>query len=124
MITLKTLKQAKAQAVFNQLAVHLLTQNEKSVNRKGEPQYRGPRGLKCPGGCLMADDEYKLSFEGLSWYYLAGGDQVPGRHCFLIASLQNVHDGITPPDWLEGLRILARRFDLKTKCLDKLEDNI
>ena len=55
-INLSNLAQASTQEVFDFVAIHLLTQNEKS----GDDQvcyYRSPTGLKCAAGCLIADDE-------------------------------------------------------------------
>ena len=72
MITLKTLPQATAQEVFDQVAKHLLTQMKKSVAKRAAESasdskdycmYRGFDGTKCAAGCLISDDEYKPEFE-------------------------------------------------------------
>ena len=61
MITLKTLPQATAQEVFDQVTQHLLKQGKAARSGTGACRYRvETRGeiLKCAAGCLIADDEY------------------------------------------------------------------
>lgn len=121
MITLKTLKSASRQAVFDQVSTHLLTQNKQAVSARaasGACRYRGPKGLKCAVGCLIADDEYKRSFEGMSWAGLASEHKVPDAHIPLLSALQSVHDDLSPPEWREGLRTVAEKFKLETKVLE------
>ena len=64
------------QEVFDKVARHLLTQNERSTI--SEPindqirgmhirtwcAYRSPRGLKCAVGCIIPDDVYTPDIEG------------------------------------------------------------
>ena len=66
MITLKTLGKATAQEVFDQVATHLLTQNERSLDG-ASCSYRNCDGLKCAAGCLISDDEYDNQMEGIDW---------------------------------------------------------
>ena len=66
-ITLKTLEQATAQEVFDQVAEHMLTQYELSM-LNDTCVYRGYSGLKCAAGCLIGDDEYNNELmEGFTW---------------------------------------------------------
>lgn len=68
MITLKTLPNASAQQVFDQVAAHLLTQKEKAKQFntcKYRVEHRD-KVLKCAAGCLIGDDEYEGCFEGTS----------------------------------------------------------
>lgn len=122
MITLKTLKRASSQTVFNQVATHLLTQNKQSLSHKRAGfdacRYRGPRGLKCALGCLIADGEYKRSFEGEAWDGLVDAAKVPSAHLDLLTALQEVHDESLPEEWREKLRGVAKLFGLKTKVLE------
>jgi hypothetical protein len=113
MITLKTLREASAQAVFDQAATHLLTQNKQSQLPAQDPEYcayRGESGLKCAAGCFLADDEYDSSMENSPWYALVTSrDDVPAAHQSLILALQTVHD--RPGDsgeWPERLIKVAK----------------
>jgi hypothetical protein len=98
MITLKTLPQATAQEVYDQVKTHLLTQNQMSL--KGDRcMYRGPNGLKCAAGILIGDDEYSDAMEGVSWPGLIGMLHIPDTHELLIRELQMVHDWEEVEDW-------------------------
>ena len=112
-ITLATLPQATAQEVFEYVAHHLLTQNEKST-LGGDTQcvYRGFNHLKCAAGCMISDYEYKRKFEGVSWVELTIKGLVPSDHESLIMSLQQVHDGYEVSNWREQLSHLADEFNL------------
>ena len=68
-ITLKTLGQATAQEVFDQVSSHLLTQMKKSINPKNPSLcvYHADSGLKCAAGCLISDDEYTPRMAALGW---------------------------------------------------------
>ena len=60
MITLKTLPQATAQEVFDQITQHLLQQGKAAKSVTGACRYRIETAegiLKCAAGCLIADDE-------------------------------------------------------------------
>lgn len=115
MITLKTLPQATAQEVFDQVARHLLTQGKKSISENNQYcMYRGFNGTKCAAGCLISDDEYKPEFENHNWLHLSGSNYlVPEEHCYLIMKLQDIHDGHEPEDWRVKLNNLAEESDLK-----------
>lgn len=114
MITLKTLPQATAQEVFDQVARHLLTQGKKSTaeNRKESCMYRGFDGTKCAAGCLISDDEYKKMFENCKWSYLVSHNHIPGDHLILINRLQTIHDMKLVEDWKSNLNKLAHEFNL------------
>ncbi len=124
-ITLATLPQATAQQVFDQVARHLLTQNEQSgvSTRAGlDCMYRGPNGLMCAAGCLIGDDEYKPSFEFNSWGPgLAEAGAVPNAHCNLIEDLQRVHDDFLPDAWSERLSKVALRYGLDDAVVEEFE---
>lgn len=118
MITLATLPQATAQEVFDQVKNHLLTQNAKSImeganGADGEGcAYRGVRGLKCAAGCLIGDDEYKLSFENRTWGNLLHEQNFPLHHEALIRRLQYIHDAKDVSNWPYELKELAQEFHL------------
>lgn len=113
MITLKTLSQATAQEVFDQVAKHLLIQNRKCALNNGSCIYRSNDGLKCAAGNLIADDEYDPNFEQNDWETLVIEDKVPDTHYELILGLQQIHDVNSPKNWRKQLRLYAKAINLK-----------
>jgi hypothetical protein len=112
MITLKTLPDATAQEVFDQVAGHLLRQMQCSTNG-GWCMYRGPDGLKCAAGCLIGDDEYDIRrMEERGWDKLVSSGCVPHEHKELIENLQDAHDSGDTVGWREKLEIIADRHGL------------
>lgn len=103
------------QQIFDVVALHLLTQNAKSLDESGKQcMYRGEAGRKCAAGVLIPDDKYSFNLEaksvsaavvraalGLSEY------EIP--ELLLIQKLQNLHDNSTiePEEWPERLTELA-----------------
>jgi hypothetical protein len=116
-ITLSNLPEATAQDVFDQVATHLLEQNEKCL--KGDNCRYRYRQLACAAGCLMSDSEYQPSFEKRSWAELVDDQEVPNNHSMLITELQRVHDGYSPFAWFEVLRGVSQRYDLKFSHFEK-----
>jgi hypothetical protein len=114
MITLKGLKHAPLQRIFDQAARHLLKQNNKST--KGTScRYRGSYNAKCAVGCFISDEEYKVSMEGLSSYTILNKDGLDiswGRQK-LLRELQELHDLESVTSWERALKKLAQRHDLK-----------
>lgn len=122
MITLKTLPQATAQEVFDQIAVHLLTQNKKSID--GDTLrclYKTKDGLKCAAGCLISDEEYCGEFEGLDWFRMMELKIVPENHKRLITLLQTMHDNpdTEPSEWKTELISISRIEKLNTTAIEK-----
>lgn len=113
MITLKTLPQATAQQVFDQVAMHLLNQNAKSI-ANGICQYRAG-SLSCAAGCLIGADEYRPEFEGQSWTYVVAKGLAPPAHATLIRELQHVHDVSGVMTWPWRLKQTAAKFELEFK---------
>lgn len=116
MISIATLKDAKAEQVFNQVAAHLLKQNKRSITTDDQGfvncQYRSPEGLMCAAGCLMSEEEYHPSFENTSYDGLTFEESGPTsklKHVKLIQELQALHDGYGPEDWKNELKAIARR---------------
>ena len=102
MITLKTLPQATAQEVFDQITAHLLKQGKAARSGTGACRYRTETAegvLKCAAGCLIADEEYDRLFENVAWDGLVNDGKVPGQHAQLIWQFQWVHDRELPADW-------------------------
>lgn len=117
MITLKTLPRANKQQIFDQVAKHMLTQMKKSTmtdeNGAKFCMYKGPEGLSCAAGCLIADDEYDPEFENKTWHSLADCRNVPRRNSELIGLLQRIHDNNEPVEWEGLLRELAKNYKLE-----------
>ena len=114
-ITLATLPQATAQEVYSQVRKHMLAQGVKSIQEGEGCVYRGPNGLKCAAGCLIADEEYLAEMERHPWKFLVNKGLVPNRHSQLIAKLQRIHDIDNAQDWEQCLNNLATDFNLEPK---------
>lgn len=128
-ITLATLPEKSAQEVFDYVATHLLTQNERSILSYDDTEYfedeniigcmyRGENGLKCAAGCLMSDEEYKPEWEGIIWAELTTFKHVPNAHIFLIRALQEIHDQHPPKEWKRQLKLLAESRQLDSSVLN------
>lgn len=126
-ITLKNLASATKQQIFDQVAVHLLTQMFQSRGQGGTCFYRGVGGLKCAAGCLIADDEYTLAmdtkgdFIGTGWRNLVTRGLVPQHdNSEFIRALQNIHDQEPPEGWKKALELFAIDNELNTEAIDKM----
>lgn len=53
------------QEAFDRVTNHLLTQMKQSKSKSGNCLYRGTDGTSCAVGCLIADEHYYPSLEGL-----------------------------------------------------------
>jgi hypothetical protein len=124
-ITLATLAEATPQAIFDQVARHLLTQNAQSIRDDAGFDvaclYRGPDGLKCALGCLIADTEYVPDMEGHGIYGLIEAGYCDANikpHAHFLAELQEIHDGhLLPETWPAQLRKVARHYALNIAVL-------
>ena len=115
MITLKTLPQATAQEVFDQITQHLLRQGKAARTATGACLYRVETVegiLKCAAGCLIADDEYDNSFEGVIWSNLINAGKVPTIYGDLIRDLQRAHDNEVPSEWPGRFELIATKYNL------------
>jgi uncharacterized 2Fe-2S/4Fe-4S cluster protein (DUF4445 family) len=116
MITLKTLPQATAQEVFDQVSNHLKVQGVRAITGLGKCRYRldtGERILMCAAGCLM-DDEESVRLGGFSgrWVNLVALGSAPPEHQDLIQSLQYLHDKMNVHEWKFALERVAAVNDL------------
>ena len=115
MITLKTLSQATAQEVFDQITQHLLKQGKAAISATGACRYRVETAegvLKCAAGCLIADNEYDESWENTDWPSLVADKFVPDSHERLIYKLQGIHDCKSPTAWIRSFHEIAAEFSL------------
>lgn len=128
MITIKTLNEATAQEVYDQVISHLRKQGEKAgyfdySNDKFICQYRDENGRKCAAGCLIADNEYSPEMENKIWDpeecygYVSPwkklGYNLCQKHDSLIITLQGVHDTYEPDQWEARFKSVAINFGLE-----------
>jgi len=115
------------QKTFNKVARHLLEQGERASDM-GTCRYRDGNGRSCAVGCLIPDDEYTPGFEG-DIVSFDEGVSVPlivkylksrGFNLELLGDLQDLHDGVNPEDWIDGLRRVAVRHRLMVTTLDAI----
>lgn len=115
-ITLKTLPQATAQEVADQIVTHLLTQNKRCGPEDVACRYRW-YGKKCAAGCLIADDEYKRKMDtregNTGWGSLVALGWVPPDHQALITRFQYIHDCGEVEEWYDALKNLVEKEGLK-----------
>ena len=120
------------QSIFDQVARHLLTQKKRSLRRPRPAAnlicaYRGDNGLKCAVGCLISDEDYDPSMEGLSvregavrdWRFKRGYTMF-GE---LLLRLQEVHDFHEPEHWPRLLASVATYFGLNTMAIDDMKED-
>lgn len=118
-----------AQEIYDKVAVHLLTQNAKSMTGElsafGKPlcAYRSPEGLSCAAGCLLTDEEAKGldNNRGTAWTAVKLWSTVDvsryDEHTDLIQELQTVHDHTEVDQWGIELAKLAEKHNLSTAVL-------
>ena len=113
-----TFNAATAQEVFDFVAHHLLTQNERSVSPLGaECAYRGQNGLKCAAGCLIPDEIYDEDLEGQLWCNIKDIVDMK-QHAYLVTKLQYIHDEKDVNCWKHELTFLANRLALSTVVME------
>lgn len=117
----------KLQTIFNRVKKHLLEQNKKAINLKGNCQYLHTDGLKCAVGCLINKKYYKSKFEEIG---IIGASSIPIRKAVLLSlglkkdsvvfqdlltGLQSIHDQSEPERW----EIDLQQFEINYKNLLK-----
>lgn len=96
------------QETFNIVKNHLLKQNQPCVDNIFNGKYRH-NGLKCAAGCLIPDDKYDPSMEGVTVYGVFFKDpDFFGHDKRLVGYLQDIHDMYPVKDWEKELRRLAK----------------
>lgn len=120
------------QEIFDIVAVHLLTQNEKSSGYFGGQHdtamsmYRGRAGNKCAIGYLISDEDYVEDIEGgvvssLFFEYpeLMKASGLREEDTEFLRSLQIIHDCNTVPLWYKKLDDFAKQNNLDASCLEQ-----
>ncbi|NBQ68405.1 MAG: hypothetical protein EBU46_06045 [Nitrosomonadaceae bacterium] len=116
------------QEIFDQVARHLLTQNQRAMDDISCCYRVG--SLTCAVGCLISPVDYRPEMEGNSINYISlnldeeecvlittalansGVDCSNEETLELLQRLQAVHDTCEPVDWSSELKELARSFNL------------
>ena len=102
------------QELFDKVVNHLRVQGCKALENE-HCKYRTASGLKCAAGCLIPDDMYKPSMEGMNIIGVIQNNpnledviSNPG----LISRLQFIHDWIEVMSWEESFKGVAIQFGL------------
>lgn len=107
-------KQKTEQEMFDHVVKHMLTQMSHAFTRRiANCRYYGENGKKGPVGCLIAEEHYDTSMEGLcpssgnilNAVELSGW---PANEEYLV-ELQRIHDRGFPEFWEEWLREFAAK---------------
>lgn len=117
------------QQVFDKVALHLLTQNKKSITLGlAGPgcAYRGAGNTSCAVGCLIKDEHYDPALEGCGIHGAAlrnavaksiGVDALSLEMEDMLQGLQCVHDNRQPSGWREALREVGLDCGLNVEVL-------
>ena len=111
-----TFNAATAQEVFDFVAHHLLTQNEKSA-RGYVCGYKSQGTLKCAAGCLISDENYDKSFESYTWDLVSTKLGMVNQWS-LVRDLQMLHDHTIVRKWKNELIDLANFRGLSTAVME------
>lgn len=110
------------QQIFTKVAGHLLTQAAVSADdMTGMCLYRGPRGMRCAVGALVADKHYDARMEGqdacgsvvAEALAESGVDTTDVDVRYLLIALQMIHDNTDIAAWPAELAALADQFGLR-----------
>jgi hypothetical protein len=121
-VKLSNLHECSKQDVFEQVANHLILQNQRSTGNK-HCLYLSSEGFQCAVGCMIPKKEYRKGMEGLSWHKLFGKyvkNTLPDDLYNFIDELQKIHDEESPYYWLEKLKYLGLRYDLDVNFLNTI----
>ena len=116
------------QEAFEVVARHLLAQGRQSIRRPipgmdfyVECAYRGQEGTKCAIGCLIPDDMYNESMEGVPARDLMRISPTAGvlgdLDEDLLTKLQEIHDRSQPDRWSMGLIHWGSRLGMNVEFL-------
>jgi hypothetical protein len=116
MITHKTLPEATAQEVFDQVVNHLRKQGKRSMNNGDQCVYLSEDGSKCAAGCFVDDPDVARKMDSLpdsDWLNVVSEGLAPDTHGELICKLQRIHDYPGSIElWEKKFEALAKRENL------------
>lgn len=115
------------QEIFDTVALHLLTQKEKSITSTDGCVYFGPNNLRCAIGVLLLEHprlyNANYSVESLLHIFPALLPTITNlRKTYVKAfyqDLQNIHDSHPPKNWRALLQTFAQNRKLSTKILSQ-----
>lgn len=107
------------QRTFNRMVIHMLRQQCRSLNKDGDPAYRGLGGKMCPVGHLIPQSMFRQEMEGkpADAPAVAKVLQDLGHDVKLCWVVQKVHDSTLPAEWPTKLAKVAKRFSLSDAVL-------
>jgi hypothetical protein len=126
-MTIQQINNKSFQEIFDFVANHLLTQNERAFENEMCCYRAG--NLKCAVGALIADEDYDCNFENKSLLSLRNEleksifSYIEDNKVILLNQLQCIHDSYGPESWLERLSLLAKELTLNDEILKKFEVN-
>lgn len=101
--------------IFDKVKSHLLTQNARARNHRGECVYRSDSGRKCAIGCLIEDEHYSKDLESyaLEAMSVRGALQKSGidmgfGELVMLEKLRNIHDQSPIANWPRELDELEK----------------
>ena len=108
------------QEIYNIVAKHLLTQNERAVDSDGI-KYKCSDGRMCAIGVLIPEEKYDPDIEGMSIDYIID-ELMPDLfiHDDLLRDLQDIHDQSNEMFWRSDLSELAGYHGLNDDILRTL----
>jgi hypothetical protein len=99
------------QEIFTKVKTHLLTQNKKCVDDKGDPRLRNQNN-KCAASCLIPDNDYSEKMEPCHFWNFFRDSGYSQKELDLIQELVCIHDSQNPITWKNQLKDLAENEGL------------
>ncbi len=94
------------QEIFTKVKNHLLKQNKKCVDDKGNCKLRFENEY-CAAGCLIPDRDYSPDLENYKHWSFFHESGYSSTETDLIEILVSIHDGCEPIDWENRLSRVA-----------------
>lgn len=114
-VSIRNLHEVTEMEVLEFITAHLLSQRKMcyEISKNGQTICKYRHGdLRCAAGCLIPDEDYSKSFEGLTWEAMVSGGAVPSNHKWVITETQLIHDVRPVESWpleLEKLKYKVER---------------
>ena len=123
------------QEIFDQVATHLMTQQERALDAHYSCRYRTETGLKCAVGCLIENAHYTSLFENAAAVAItvqstrgqllkdalhkSGIDVHNLSTVNMLRKLQAIHDDFPIRDWRTLLESVATEYNLNYTTLEQ-----
>lgn len=99
------------QEIFTKVKTHLLTQNKKCVDDKGNSRLRS-QGNQCAASCLIPEKDYSEKMEPYYFWNFFRESGYSRKELELIEELVSIHDSHNPITWKNQLKDLAENEGL------------